>query len=315
MRIREIYSEKAQQLDEASLRKTLKRAAVAGALGAGILGTSSKLSTPGIGTDTVDKMFTVSQPPLSPELPHSMSAHAPPLKPDFIPAPEMPDAPVKFASKNPPGVHPTFPDTLLNQPKISGQERVNNFINHFLPLIDSTNDEILRNRRRLITLIRHDREWTAMDGQWLQYQMEKYQVDNLRDLLQRMDIVPRSMSLAQAAVESGWGTSDLARKGNAFYGQKAWSSTSSIAGGPGEKYSAFMSAKDSVAAYIHNLNTHPAYEGFRKQREELRNKQKTLSGFLLIGQLGKYSTEGPNYIRYIRNVMSTPEFKHLDDAH
>ena len=312
MKILEIYLEKNIQLDEVNLKKALKHAAVAGVLGAGILGTSNK---PTVNMSTVDNMSTVSQPTDSTTIVPDKPDNTTILKPDFIPPPEISDEPITIKSKNPPGVHPAFPNKLINQPNIAGNERISNFINHFLPLVDAANEEILQNRHRLITLIRHYTERTDMDEKWLTYQLEKYQVDTLRELLQRMDIVPRSMSLAQAAVESGWGTSELARKGNAFYGQKSWTTSGSIAGSPGEKYSAFSNPGESVAAYIHNLNTHPAYEGFRKQREEYRNKQKTLSGYSLIGQLGKYSTKGPDYISYVRKLMSIPQFKELDNLH
>jgi len=307
MRIKEICLERDLKLDEVNFKKALKHAAVAGAFGAGILSAPNKISTPSIHSHTADSEVTF---PASVDT----AKNIPAIKPDFIPAPDVTDEPVKIASTNPPGVHPAFPEKLVKQPKISGQHRVENFVDHFLPLIDGVNDRILKNRRRLIGLVRNEYTWTEMDNKWLQYQMEKYQTDSVHELLKRMDIIPRSMALAQAAVESGWGTSDLARKGNAFYGQKAWTSQGSIAGSPGERYSAFSSPSDSVASYAHNLNTHPAYEGFRQQRQELRKKQKSLSGFSLIGHLGKYSTKGPEYIKYVKNMMSIPQLKNLDDT-
>ena len=100
--------------------------------------------------------------------------------------------------------------------------------------------------------------------------------DLQRDLLQRADMVPVSLALAQAAIESGWGTSRFARQGNALFGQWAWQADAGLKPAEASNSRAvvrsFPNLFGSVRAYMHNLNTHSSYATFRERRTMLRTR-------------------------------------------
>src|SRR5690606_19969249 len=104
-------------------------------------------------------------------------------------------------------------------------------------------------------------------------------------LLLKVDIVPPSLALAQSIEESGWGTSYFARTGNALFGQRGWGSdTPGMApavqkAGDTFRVRAFPWVLDAVKAYVHNLNTHPAYAELRRLRAEAREKGSPPSGY------------------------------------
>ena len=127
------------------------------------------------------------------------------------------------------------------------------------------------------------------------------------ELKKRIDIVPISLAIAQAAIESGWGTSRFAIEGNAYFGQKVIGSK--IRGikpngieNPLVKIRTFDNLNDSVNAYINNLNTHFAYKNFRKSRNELRSFGKIPEGIILVKQLKKYSELGEEYVKKVYNT-------------
>ena len=138
----------------------------------------------------------------------------------------------------------------------------------------------------------------------------EYKVKNndLAELKKRIDIVPISLAIAQAAIESGWGTSRFAQEGNAYFGQKIIGMK--VAGirpsdseNPLIKVRIFENLNDSVKAYLNNLNTHFAYKNFRKSRNELRSFGKTLEGIVLANQLKKYSELGNEYINNVQEII------------
>jgi Bax protein len=111
------------------------------------------------------------------------------------------------------------------------------------------------------------------------------------------------MAIAQGGVESGWGTSAAARTGNALFGQ--------IRSGSPQP---FTSVGEATDAYIANLNTHPAYAGFRDARAALRERGESLDGYNLIGSLLRYSELGQNYVRFVRQIMRENELTDFDKA-
>lgn len=130
-------------------------------------------------------------------------------------------------------------------------------------------------------------------------------------LERRVDAVPPSMGLAQAAVESGWGTSSLARNGNALFGQTG---SRGVRSSTGHVYATFEDLMAAVEAYARNLNTHPAYEPFRTLRAEQRAAGEALDGVALMGGLSAYSELGAEYIRYVRRLMRGFDLPRLDGA-
>ncbi|MEE8393960.1 MAG: glucosaminidase domain-containing protein [Rhodospirillales bacterium] len=198
------------------------------------------------------------------------------------------------------------------------------FFQTVLPLILQVNEEILADRRRIWRIRFHSKlgeRTDAADRLWLSVQAERYGVKpgDLDALLRRVDIIPPSMALAQAAEESGWGTSRFVREGNAVFGQWTFSETASLTPlrrdeGKTHKIKGFASLVDSVRAYVLNLNTHRAYRGLRKARAGLRSKGAPLDGEALAGKLTSYSERGKKYVAVIRSIISANGLRQLDDA-
>ncbi|MDH3228647.1 MAG: glucosaminidase domain-containing protein [Alphaproteobacteria bacterium] len=203
-------------------------------------------------------------------------------------------------------------------------ERKTVFLSLTLPLILEANARIVVERRRL----RHAIERRAAGHKlpqdlkdWLAGLAKRYKgsADRLDALLQRVDTVPPSLVLAQAAAESGWGTSRFAVEGNAIFGQ--WTT----AGGRGlvplerpdgatYKIRSFDRLIDSVNAYLLNLNTHRSYRGFRKMRAAMRQAGKPLDGAKLAGGLSRYSETGEEYVGLLRGIIRKNRLSPLDRA-
>ena len=98
------------------------------------------------------------------------------------------------------------------------------FIKIVLPLIVAENERILADRQKLL-ILSEKKFTTDLEKQWIRQKLLEYKVKkgDLKQLIIRMDIIPTSIALAQAAKESGWGTSRFALEGNAIYGQWTWS--------------------------------------------------------------------------------------------
>ncbi len=144
------------------------------------------------------------------------------------------------------------------------------------------------------------------------YEIETEDADLATEVLpalqQRVDIVPRSLVLVQAAKESGWGTSRFALQGNNLFGQRCYSRGCGIAPAgiqPGAEFgvATYGSVNASVASYVRNLNTHPQYEEFRRQRRALRDAEVTLTGIALADSLVDYSERGEEYVAEIKVLI------------
>ena len=144
-----------------------------------------------------------------------------------------------------------------------------------MPLILDENNKILENRKKLFKILAKPNN-TRGERVWLKRRFENYGIKNedITELKIRMDIIPVSIAIAQAAKESGWGTSRFALEGNAMFGQWTWGKKG-IAPLEREKNQAhkilkFPILRSSVQAYKNNLNTHKGYKEFREKRAELR---------------------------------------------
>ena len=198
------------------------------------------------------------------------------------------------------------------------------FFQSLLPLVLQANEEILRDRRRLWKLHFQqslDQKIGPADRLWLMVMSERYGVKKnfIEKLLKRVDIIPPSMALAQAAEESGWGTSRFVREGNAVFGQWTYSNTGSLVPSRRDvdkkhRVRTFNSLLDSVRAYAHNLNTHRAYGKLRQLRNSLRLKGEPVEGLLLVDNIKSYSQRGEKYVKDIRNLIKGNNLHRLDDA-
>jgi Bax protein len=193
-----------------------------------------------------------------------------------------------------------------------------------LPLILQVNEEILADRRRLWDLRYRTRtglHLEAADWLWLIVMSERYGVGegDIDALLRRVDIIPTSLALAQAAEESGWGTSRFAREGNAIFGQWTFARDGNLVprrrdNGKFHNIRAFETLLDGAKTYAKNLNTHRAYRGFRELRAGMRNAGRPVEGAVLAGTLSRYSERGPAYIETILSIITANGLGTLDDA-
>ncbi|WES29903.1 glucosaminidase domain-containing protein [Varunaivibrio sulfuroxidans] len=128
-----------------------------------------------------------------------------------------------------------------------------------------------------------------------------------RKALDRVDIIPTSLALAQGAIESAWGTSRFTREGNAFFGQRTYDDRQSGIvpdGGDGSfKVRTFPTIAAAVRAYMANLNSNPAYADFRARRSALRARGAAITGLALAEHLEPYSERKRAYIESVRQVI------------
>ncbi len=182
------------------------------------------------------------------------------------------------------------------------------FIKIVLPLIVAENERIQADREKL-KLLSEKKFTTDLEKQWLRQKLLEYKVKkgDLKELLVRMDIIPTSIALAQAAKESGWGTSRFALEGNAIFGQWTWSGQGIApldrASNKNHKILKFPILRASVKAYQNNLNTHKSYYKFRQKRQSLRNKKKKISGLELTETLNNYAQTGLEYTKILNQII------------
>jgi uncharacterized FlgJ-related protein/predicted GNAT family acetyltransferase len=205
----------------------------------------------------------------------------------------------------------TFPAELKGLDSADADTRVSTFVKVLLPLIDRENATIKQQRAALLKLSKQT-TMTRAQQEWLDTLMKYYKAKSLKELVSKVDEIPRSMAVAQAAVESGWGQGPLAQQSNVFYGQKTFDPNApSVQGEFGEKYRAFSSPSASVNAYMRNLNSHPAYKDFRAARAYLRKHDKPLLGVQLVPKLGSYSTND-EYAKTLIKIIKSRKLGKLD---
>ena len=182
------------------------------------------------------------------------------------------------------------------------------FIKIVLPLVVAENERILADREKLKNL--SDKKFTTdLEKQWLRQKLLEYKVKkgDMNELLKRMDIIPTSIALAQAAKESGWGTSRFALEGNAIFGQWTWSGQGiaplNRESNKSHKILKFPILRASVKAYQNNLNTHKSYTKFRDKRSNLRKKDKNIKGLELTETLNNYAQTGSEYTKILNQII------------
>jgi Bax protein len=136
-------------------------------------------------------------------------------------------------------------------------------------------------------------------------------------LLARVDIIPASLTLAQAANESAWGKSRFAREANNLFGIWTYDADKGLKpkkrdAGKKHYVRKFADVGESVRYYMHMLNSHPAYAELRKIRRQLRSENETLAGHQLAHGLTKYSAKGDEYIDLIQQLISQNQWAKLD---
>ena len=200
-----------------------------------------------------------------------------------------------------------FPRDLDNLRSV--QLKKETFIKIVLPLIVAENEKILDDRKKLKIL--SEKKFTSdIEKQWLRQKLLEYKVKkgDLDQLMLRMDMIPVSIALAQAAKESGWGTSRFALEGNAIFGQWTWDGQGIAPlkrdDNKNHKILKFPILRASVKAYKNNLNTHKSYSKFREKRKSLRNKKKNITGLDLTDTLKNYAQTGSEYTKILNQIIT-----------
>jgi Bax protein len=193
------------------------------------------------------------------------------------------------------------------------------FIKIILPLILDENNKIIQDRKKLFKILGKNFN-TAGERVWLKRRFKEYKIDDkdLSKLKMRMDIVPVSIAIAQAANESGWGTSRFALEGNALFGQWTWSkkgiSPKNKDKTQKHKVLQFQILKASVRAYKNNLNTHNAYREFREERAKFRENGEEIIGLQLTKYLKKYASIGEKYAQILDIIIKKNSLTDFDKA-
>lgn len=193
------------------------------------------------------------------------------------------------------------------------------FIESLLPLIETENQRILALRQDLLELsarLESGKPLGKAQRERLTQLARTYRVEGnpLKDgdvraaLISKVDSVPASLALAQAANESAWGKSRFAREGNNLFGIWTYDEDKGIVPrrrAPGKKHLVrkFDSIGDSVRYYLHTLNSHPAYASLREIRAEMRASGQAPDALMLAAGLTKYSARGEQYVELIRDMI------------
>jgi Bax protein len=218
-------------------------------------------------------------------------------------------------------VKPVALTLLPNEIKMieNTKKRKDFFIQIVLPLILKENGNIRLDRKRLFSIINKSNN-TNLEKKWLNKKYKQYGIPSkdLSVLKIRMDEIPVSLALAQAAKETGWGTSRFAQEGNALFGQWTWSGEGlkpkEADQNQGHKVMKFNVLQASVRAYQRNLNTHSTYKEFRKERAELRDQGKPLDSIILSQFLNEYAETGNQYVEVLQQIIKQNNLKDFDDA-
>ena len=211
----------------------------------------------------------------------------------------------------------TLPKDLSSIEPTSRRKSI--FLSSILPLIVKSNINILNDRKKLCQAIKSNDLETKIEIAQKYYidlsKIEKILID--KDLLRKIDAVPISLVLAQAAAESGWGTSRFAVEGNALFGQWTWDKSKGIepkfASDQKAAVRKFNNLNDSIFSYLINLNTHRAYSSMRAKRNRNCNQRKLISGYELANWMGNYAVTRDEYIKLLRNIIKKNKLGNLDD--
>jgi len=196
------------------------------------------------------------------------------------------------------------------------------FFNYLIPHIEKANAEILSERKFVKEI--NFTQLSASQTAKVETLVKKYRLKDKtisghtkRDLLTRIDIIPASLALAQAANESAWGTSRFARKAFNFYGQWCFSKGCGLvplqrSQGMKHEVRKFNSPYESVKGYMLNLNSHRAFKLVRSERLKQRKQNQKLSGLKLAKGLVKYSERKHEYVKEISSMIRYNKLKRFD---
>lgn len=198
------------------------------------------------------------------------------------------------------------------------------FFSSLTPLVLAENERLLQKRARLQDLLARP-TWSDAEQQELAALAERYAVSgDLTDaqiqewLLQRIDAIPLGLALAQAAKESGWGTSRFAQEARNLFGVWTWDSSQGLvpaarSSGATHLVRIFPDLQASVRNYLHTLNIGAAYTPLRQQRAYLRSIDAPLRPLDLVDGLVRYSERGQDYVQEVRTIILSNQLHRLDE--
>ena len=219
-------------------------------------------------------------------------------------------------------VDPVFlsklPTGIANIDNIGDRKKL--FIKVILPLIIYENNKIQEDRNYLNQISR-EKSLSEQEKVWLDKKFKEYKVkaSEIEELKKRMDVIPPSLAIAQAAYETGWGTSRFAMEGNSLYGARTWKKGKGIVPndrGEEQKFEvlSFKIIRASISSYKKNLNTHQSYNEFRKARAIQRKEKNRVFGLELSQYLNKYSEIGGVYVQRLKKIIEQNSLTDFDES-
>jgi Bax protein len=205
------------------------------------------------------------------------------------------------------------------------KEKKDAFFSYILPLVEEQNNVIKKQREKLLEL-KHlsipelsRAQEKFVKGLARQYRVDTKELtkDNVKTLLHRVDLVPASLALAQAAMESAWGTSRFAVQANNLFGQWCYTKGCGLVPlrrntGSSHEVEKFLSVSDAISSYMRNINTHRAYRELRDDRASLRKAGEPVAGHELAEGLIDYSELREAYVHEIQAVIRINKLAQYD---
>ena len=219
------------------------------------------------------------------------------------------------------------PDIIISKLPIdfslieSTNEKKNLFIQSILPLIIKENNKIVQLNQNIKDIKNNVFDYTSRENALFlkkMYKQYKVKTQNIDELIVKVDVIPASIALAQAALESGWGTSRFVLEGNALFGQWSWFKGSGIVpeqrdAEESHEIKIFSTLRGSVAAYMKNLNSNNNYDDFRLARNLYRKNNIGIDAIELTSHLSKYA-ERANYSSMLKTIIFENKLQDFDKA-
>jgi len=192
------------------------------------------------------------------------------------------------------------------------QEMKKTFFNYLLPGINKKNKEIQLLRKRVIEKDLSKEELAKL--------YKKYRIDKSSDkdaLLEKIDIIPPSLVLSQAALESNWGRSRFAKFYHNYFGLWCFKRGCGVIPkkrdkGDTHEVAKFSSPAKAIDFYFLSLNRNKAYEVLRKIRQEKRANGHSINGLSLSEGLGNYAEIGYEYVERVKKIINANELVKYD---
>jgi Bax protein len=199
--------------------------------------------------------------------------------------------------------------------QVSHKIQQNDFIRVILAASLLVNEQILEERKKVESILQQD-SLTDEENEYLNKLVKEYRSGEQKNLLDHIDVIPPSLIISQAILESGWGKSHFAYEGNSLFGEHAQvGSKNSITAESGKiALRTYNSVREAIKGYSKNLNRHAAYKKLRDKRKQMKENREPLNGYTLMLTLDHYSETGNRYIQLVKQVMDQHKLLGFDDS-